>query len=186
MLAIRRFSYPIKKRGENVKYQGRKKCKTTNNLFITDNKYYILGVSDCLNGNNNDVHNIIENTNDTFHYLNDLKIDFCSSHLNGDSNFDAIKFRELLEIELLIIPNIPTNKRNNKSKKINYQYFSEYIYGFRTKIERTFAWLDSYKRVLIRFEYLARNFKSWLLVAASLINFKEIIKNPEAKRKRII
>lgn len=51
---------------------------------------------------------------------------------------------------------------------------SDYIYAFRFKIEVVFAWLDTYKRILVRFEQLAKNFKSWLFIAASMINFRHI------------
>ncbi len=73
-----------------------------------------------------------------------------------------------------MISNIPKNKRNTKDDKQTSRYFSEYIYGFRFKIETIFAWLDTYKRILIRFEARASRFKSWLLIASFLINLRTI------------
>lgn len=71
-----------------------------------------------------------------------------------------------------MIANIPKNRRNTTKIQQEQRYLSEYIYSFRKKIETVFAWLDSYKRILIRFEYKAQNFKAWLLIAASVINLR--------------
>jgi hypothetical protein len=54
-------------------------------------------------------------------------------------------------------------------------YLSEYIYSFRKKIEAIFAWLDTYKRVLVRIEYNANNFKAWLFLVAALVNLRILI-----------
>ncbi|MBC7534247.1 MAG: transposase [Ferruginibacter sp.] len=51
---------------------------------------------------------------------------------------------------------------------------SDYIYTNRFKIEVVFAWLDTYKRILVRFEKLAINFKSWLNLASAMINLRHI------------
>jgi hypothetical protein len=74
-----------------------------------------------------------------------------------------------------MIANIPKNKRNTSKIKQERTYLSEYIYSFRKKIETIFAWLDTYKRVLIRFEYNANNFKAWLFLAAALINLRTLL-----------
>ncbi len=54
-----------------------------------------------------------------------------------------------------------------------YRYMGDYIYAFRFKIEVVFCLVRSYKRILVRFEQLAkRNFKAWLLMASAMINFR--------------
>ena len=53
-----------------------------------------------------------------------------------------------------MIPNIPENKRNRKAtKRGRKRIYDENIYQerFRT-VERTFAWEDKFKRLLMRFE----------------------------------
>lgn len=106
--------------------------------------------------------------------LKKVDVDIQNSHLNADAGFDTLSFIENIENKHKMIANIPKNKRNNKKIIQEYSYLSEYIYGFRKKIETIFAWLDTYKRILVRFEYKAQNFKSWLLIASSLINLKTI------------
>ena len=66
MFTIRWFSHSIKKRGEKVKWQRRKRAKTVNNLVLCDNKYNILAISDCIEGNHlggipHDSYDLIEN-----------------------------------------------------------------------------------------------------------------------------
>ena len=85
MYSIRWKSYSIKKGGANVKYQGRKKCKTTNNLVICDNKYHILAISDYIDGNHNDNFELTENIEILIETLKKADIDIEDSHLNADS-----------------------------------------------------------------------------------------------------
>jgi transposase len=174
MYSVRWQSYAIKKRGQNVRYQGRKKSKTTNNVVICDNKYHVLAISDCIDGNHADSFEIVKNVNILIETIKKADIDIHYSHLNADAGFDVAAFIEEIETKHKMIANIPKNKRNTKNIAQQYRYLGEYIYGFRKKIETVFAWLDSYKRILIRFEYKAQNFKSWLYLASSLINLRTI------------
>jgi transposase len=173
MFTIRRYSYAVKKRGENVKWQRRKRAKTVNNLVICDNKYNILAISDCIDGNHHDSFAIIEQVQEMIDSLGKQQINYKNAHLNADSGFDVKKFIEFVENNQMIA-NIKENKRNNKQKTFEYRYMSDYIYSFRFKIECVFAWLDTYKRVLIRFEVISKNFKSWLSIASALINFRHL------------
>jgi DNA repair ATPase RecN len=131
-----------------------------------------LTISDCIDGNHNDSFELVENIEILTQNLKEAAIDIQNSHLNADAAFDIKDFIETIETRHKMIANIPKNKRNTKKIAQAYSYLSEYIYSFRKKIETIFAWLDTYKRILIRFEYKAKNFKSWLLLAASLINLR--------------
>jgi len=173
MFTIRWLSYALKKRGENVKWQRRKRAKTVNNLVICDNSYNILAISDCIDGNHHDNFEIVENIKTILKTLDRQHIQYQTTHLNADSGFDVKAFVDFIE-ENQIIANIKKNKRNQKKKMPEYRYFSDYIYRFRFKIEVVFAWLDTYKRLLVRFEVIARHFKSWYLIASSMINFRHI------------
>lgn len=173
MFTIRWFSHAIKKRGEKVKWQRRKRAKTVNNLVICDNKYNILAISDCIEGNHHDSYEIIENVQNMIVSMEKQSIEYHFSHLNADSGFDVKSFLVFIE-QMEMIPNIKQNKRNTKKTEHPYRYMSDYIYANRFKIEVVFAWLDTYKRILVRFEKLAVNFKSWLNIASAMINFRHI------------
>lgn len=141
--------------------------------MICDNAYNILAISDCIDGNHHDNFEIIENIKNMIGLLDKQHIDYKRSHLNADSGFDVKAFIEFIENHK-IIANIKENRRNKKKNVPDYRYLSEYIYDFRFKIEVVFAWLDTYKRLLVRFEVLSNHFKSWLLIASSMINFRHI------------
>ena len=178
MFTIRWFSHAIKKRGEKVKWQRRKRAKTVNNLVICDwaalrNKYNILAISDCIEGNHHHNYEIIENVQNMIVSMEKQSIEYHFSHLNADSGFDVKSFLVFIE-QMEMIPNIKQNKRNTKKTEQVYRYMSDYIYANRFKIEVVFAWLDTYKRILVRFEKLAVNFKSWLNIASAMINFRHI------------
>jgi cystathionine beta-lyase family protein involved in aluminum resistance len=129
-----------------------------------------LAISDCIGGNHHDSYEIVENTQRMIDSLEKHNIDYHQSHLNADSGFDVKALLEFIKRHDMIA-NIKQNKRNTKTKDREYRYMSEYIYQFRFKVEVVFAWLDTYKRVLIRFEQVALHFKSWLLIGSAMINF---------------
>jgi hypothetical protein len=161
-----------KKRGANAKWQKRKRAKTVNNLVICDNKQHIIAISDCISGNHHDSFEITEQMDALVASMDENKINYKDSHLNADMGFDVREFIRIAEEKHELIANIPKNKRNSKKTKQEYRYFSEYIYSFRFKIEGIFAWLDTYKRLLVRFEVLDNNFKSWLFIAATMVNLR--------------
>lgn len=142
--------------------------------MICDNNYHILAISDCIDGNHNDSFELIENMEILIETLKKVDVNIQNSHLNADAGFDTLAFIDNIENKHKMIANIPKNKRNNKKIAQEYRYLGEYIYSFRKKIETIFAWLDTYKRILVRFEYKAQNFKSWLFIASSLINLRTI------------
>ena len=52
-----------------------------------------------------------------------------------------------------MIPNIKENPRNRKhTKRGRKQFFNAAIHALRARVERTFAWEDKFKRLLLRFE----------------------------------
>jgi Transposase DDE domain len=128
MHSVGRQSHTVKKRGQNVKYQGRKRCKTTNNLVICDNKHHVLAISDCIDGNHNDSFGLVENMNTLVETLRKADIDIRHSHLNADSGFDVAAFLEEIEAKHRMIANIPRNKRNSKKTAQPYRYLADHKY----------------------------------------------------------
>lgn len=141
--------------------------------MICDNKYNILAISDCIDGNHHDSYEIVQHVQTMINSLDKQHIDYHLSHLNADSGFDVKAFIEFVEKHKMTA-NIKQNKRNTKKMAQEYRYMSEHIYANRFKIEVVFAWLDTYKRLLVRFELLASTFKSWLHLAAAMVNFRHI------------
>jgi len=72
-----------------------------------------------------------------------------------------------------MIPNIKENPRNRKTpKRGRTRWFNQAIHALRERVERTFAWEDKFKRVLLRFEYHQRRHYGMKLMAYTLINLR--------------
>ena len=149
---------PVKRGGQSVGYQGRKKAKTTNLLFLTDRQGIPLACSDPVSGNHNDLFDIEKSV---FKIIDTLK-DSCIQHeglfLNADAGFDSQGLRMIFD-RLNIIANIDINKRNSKNPDQHDYYFDPELYKERFVVERTNAWIDGFKNLIIRYEV---NSKHWL------------------------
>ena len=84
------------------------------------------------------------------------KLDMSCVQLDGshtryaDAGFDSKSLREFLESKE-IIANIKPNPRNGEQPDV---YFDEELYKNRFKIEQANGWLDGYKGLIMRYEYL--------------------------------
>ena len=69
--------------------------------------------------------------------------------------------------------NIIENKRNRKGKKRGRKrFFNQEIYNQRFVNERTFAWIDSFRTLLVRFDTLDNSWLNWHYLAFALILLK--------------
>ena len=158
---------PAKRGGDCVEYQARKKCKTTNMLFMTDKNGNFLACSDPISGNHNDSYELLENLKKmkAFTLLKDADMPV----LNADSGFDSMPFF-ICCTENNVIPNIKDNIRNRRfidedSSKLLFP--SDYTKRF--VIERSFAWLDSFKLLLIRYEVQSTKWLQLHFLAFSIL-----------------
>lgn len=90
-----------------------------------------------------------------------------ASHFIADKGYDSEAIREKA-CEAGMNPVIP---RKANSKKENPE-FDSYLYKLRHLVENLFARLKHYRSIATRFEKLARNFKSMLFLACSMIWIK--------------
>jgi len=156
---------PAKRGGEAVGYQGRKKCSTSNLLIIADNQGIPLACSEPVSGNHNDAYNLVDTTDKMFSNIKASGIRTDGLFLNADAGFDVSEFRQYC-MQNEIIDNIDMNKRNGcESENI----FDEMLYKCRFVIERTNAWLDAFKALLVRFETNKYHWKALDLLAFSVI-----------------
>ena len=58
-------------------------------MVICDNKYHILAISDCIDGNHHDGFNLSEQMEILLETIKKSEIDIRSSHLNADAGFDV-------------------------------------------------------------------------------------------------
>jgi hypothetical protein len=107
-----------------------------------------------------------------------LCLDIHESHITLDSGFDDEKNKVQIR-EAGLIPVIKPNMRGLKNREkigVKCALFEEVreIYQERYKIERCFAWEDSYRKLVIRYEVLQETFMGFRYLAYSMINFRGI------------
>jgi hypothetical protein len=92
------------------------------------------------------------------------------SYLDLDNGFDSKANRQAI-FNVGLIPNIAENPRNRKRpKRSRKRLFDALIHTLRERVERTFAWEDKFKRLLLRFEHQQRRHYGIKLMAYTLIN----------------
>ncbi len=163
---------PAKRGGESVAYQGRKKSKTTNSLIITDSQGIPLACSEPIAGNHNDAFELEETFHSMMQSIASANIPIKDLFLNADSGFDTTSFRSYCYAND-IFDNIDQNTRNGSSVE-GYTVFDELLYKTRFVIERTNAWLDAFKAILVRFETNNLHWKALMLLAFSVILLRKL------------
>jgi transposase len=89
--------------------------------------------------------------------------------INADAAYDSCELRDYNRGRG-IKSNIPENERNWKHRKRGRpKRFEPLEYTFRRSVERAFSWLESLKRVAVRFEVREVSFMGVLYLAASII-----------------
>jgi transposase len=100
-------------------------------------------------------------------------LDLGGAYLNLDAGFDSTHNRKCI-FNAGMIPNITENPRNRKqTMRGRKRFFNAAIHALRTRVDRTFAWEDKFKRVLLRFEHLQQRHFGMKLLAYTLINVRE-------------
>ena len=94
------------------------------------------------------------------------------AYLNLDGGFDSRANRKAI-FNAGMIPNIKENPRNRKGTKRGCKrWFNAVVHALRERVERTFAWEDKFKRLLLRFEHFQRRHYGMKLMAYTLINLR--------------
>jgi transposase len=94
------------------------------------------------------------------------------AYVNLDAGFDSTYHRKCI-FNAGMIPNIKENPRNRKrTKRGRKRLFNAAIHALRTRVDRTFAWEDKFKRLLLRFERIQQRHFGMKLMAYTLINLR--------------
>jgi len=164
-----------KKGGESVAYQGRKKAKTTNILPITDTNGFIIASTGLVAGNHNDAYNLKPHLQSAFRWIKEQGLSIQGAYFNADSAFDTQEARKTC-FNHGLKPNIPENKRNRKTnKRGRKRIFNEDVYKHRFTSERSFAWIDKFRALLIRFDRRDLYFLNEHYIAFAMINIRHLV-----------
>ncbi len=98
--------------------------------------------------------------------------------VNADAGFDSKEFRSKC-FEYGIIPNTAINPRNGTNNEVGI--FDKTLYEQRYTIERTNAWMDSYRTLLNRFETTISSWRAFNYIAFITIFLKKIYKYKKSR-----
>ena len=161
-----------KKGSDGIGYSGHKHQKGEKILAIIDNNGFVLAPLPIAPVNEADTVLLPDGSNELKRMarLTDLQIG--GSYLNLDGGFDSRHNRKAI-FNAGLIPNIKENPRNRKTpKRGRKRLFNAPIHSLRLRVERTFAWEDKFKRLLLRFEFIQQRHYGMKLMAYALINLR--------------
>ena len=119
----------------------------------------------------------IKSTEELFSTLKGAKVSTDGLFVNADSGFDSKDFRSICA-KWGVIPNVAFNYRNGEIK--DKFLLDDLLYKQRYAIERTNAWMDSFRSLLNRFDVTVSSWKSFNYIAFMIILFKKI-KNKKSR-----
>jgi transposase len=140
---------------------------------MTDNNGYVLSPLPVAPVNETDMILLPEGLKALKRVAKTVGLTLTGAYLNLDAGFDSAHNRKCI-FNAGLIPNIKENPRNRKrTKRGRKRFFNAAIHALRTRVDRTFAWEDKFKRLLLRFEYRQQRHFGMKLLAYTLINVRE-------------
>ena len=109
-----------------------------------------------------------------------VNLDIKGAKLTLDSGFDSERNHAIIS-NAELVPVIKPNRRGTKNEdKLHAMFEKEEeqkeVYKQRYKVERTFAWEDTYRKTNIRYEKLSETHMGFKYLAYSLINLRWFLK----------
>ncbi|MDO4728290.1 MAG: hypothetical protein Q4B43_04710 [Bacteroidota bacterium] len=118
---------------------------------MSDRQGLMLAMSQPVSGEHHDLYNIEVHFEEVTSVLKRAGIRTEGLFVNFDAGFYSENLRKITASEG-IVANICENKRNKKSDSETENYFDKKRYKERYTIERSNAWMDSFRSVLNRFD----------------------------------
>ena len=154
------------------KATGYKHQKGEKIIAITENQGYVLAPVPVAPVNETDMVLLPEGLQAPKKVAKEVDLDLKGAYLNLDGGFDSAHNRKCI-FNAGLIPNIKENPRNRKTtKRGRKRLFNAAIHALRMRVERTFAWEDKFKRLLLRFERIQQRHYGMKVMAYTLINLR--------------
>ena len=161
-----------KKGGDGIGYSGHKHQKGEKVIAIIDNNGYVLVPLPVAPVNAADTVLLPQGLKALKRVAKRTGLVLEGAYFNLDGGFDSKANRKAI-FNAGMIPNIKENPRNRKTtKRGRKRWFNAVIHALRERVERTFAWEDKFKRLLLRFEYIQQRHYGMKLMAYTLINMR--------------
>jgi len=102
----------------------------------------------------------------------EVGLELRGAYVNLDGGCDSRANRKAI-FNAGMIPNIKETPRNRlRPRRGRKRLFNAAIYALRMRVERTFAWEDKFKRLLLRFERIQQRHYGMKVMAYTLINLR--------------
>jgi hypothetical protein len=139
---------------------------------MTDNNGYVLSPLPVAPVNETDMVLLPEGLKALKKVAKQVGLNLKDAYVNLDAGFDSTYNRKCI-FNAGMIPNIPENPRQRKrNKRGRKRFFNAALHALRTRVDRTFAWEDKFKRLLLRFERIQQRHFGMKLMAYTLINLR--------------
>jgi hypothetical protein len=141
-------------------------------IAITENHGYVLAPVPVAPINETDMVLCPESLKALKQVAKEVDLDLRGAYVNLDGGFDSTRNRKCI-FTAGLIPNIPENPHNCKrAKRGRKRLFNAVLHALRLRVERTFAWEDKFKRLLLRFEHIQQRHYGMKVMAYTLINLR--------------
>lgn len=141
-------------------------------LALIDNHGHVLSPLTVAPGNEVDMGLLPQGLKDLKRVARAVGIDVPGAVLNLDAGFDS-KAKRKAVFNAGLKPNITEHPRNRQQPKRGRQrFFDAVLYHYRFTVERTFAWEDKFKRLLLRFATKQSHHLGFNLLAFTLLNLR--------------
>jgi Transposase DDE domain len=161
-----------KKGGDGIGYAGHKHQKGEKVIAIIDNHGYVLAPLPVAPVNEADTVLLRAGLKGLKRMAKCAGLALGGAYHNLDGGFDSQANRKAI-FNAGMIPNIKENPRNRKRpKRGRKRWFNAAMHALRERVERTFAWEDKCKRLLLRFEPIQQRHYGMKLMAYTLINVR--------------
>jgi hypothetical protein len=142
----------LQRGGDGIGYSSQKHQKGEKVIAIVDNNGFVLAPRPVAPANEADTVLLPDGVKALKHVAKVTGQQIGRTNLNLDGGFDSRHNWKAI-FNAGRVPNIKENPRNRKTpKRGRKRLFNAAIHSLRLCVERTFAWEDKFKRVLLRFE----------------------------------
>ena len=161
-----------KKGGDGIGYSGHKHHRGEKIVAIVDRHGYVVAPYSVAPANRHDSVLLPDSLAHLTRVARQVGFSLQGAIFNLDAAFDSRKTRKAI-FNRGMVPNIPENRRNRKRPKPGpKRFFDAAAHELRLVVERTFAWEDKFKRLLLRFERIQSRHLAFKHVGYALINLR--------------
>jgi transposase len=139
-----------------------------------DNHGFVLGPIAVKPVNQHDTRLLPATLTNLVAFTSRMGIDLAGSALTLDAGFDSQDNRDLIKKQKMKPVIYPNRRNTQKPIRIaqKFRCFDRALYRERYKVERTFGWQDTYRKLVVSYDRLPEIRKGCRLLAYAMINYR--------------